>query len=76
MWGAESTGCVYWLFSSIRAGGRYTQVPYQIMRAGPAILGGLIVPIMYLTVIELGGNNVAACIAAFMLLFGMETVAA
>jgi dolichyl-phosphate-mannose--protein O-mannosyl transferase len=48
------------------------QVPYQVMRAGPAILGGLLVPIMYLTVIELGGNNVAASIAAFMLLFGVQ----
>ncbi|KNC81796.1 hypothetical protein SARC_05901 [Sphaeroforma arctica JP610] len=44
-------------------------VPYFALRLAPALCGTLQVPITYLTVIELGGSNVAAVVASALLLF-------
>eukprot|EP00124_Ichthyophonus_hoferi_P004332 Ihof_evm1s464 gene=Ihof_evmTU1s464 len=44
-------------------------IPYYIMRFFPAMMGALQVPLSYLTVLELGGGNLAACVTAFLFIF-------
>eukprot|EP01134_Creolimax_fragrantissima_P007177 CFRG7177T1 len=44
-------------------------VPYFALRLAPALCGAFQVPLTFLTVIELGGNNIAALVASSLLLF-------